>query len=296
MQGDWDKLGKDFADTPNVVIGMLDCSGAAQSFCGQHSVRGYPTLKILKGGKSEDYNGAREYSALKRTVESKLNPRPACSLESKDACPKRDLAILEESEAMSKADRSAKLKQVETEIKEKKEKAKELEKEAKQLTADLDLIKAGGLKVEKAEQLLEDADMRAHCEGRTCIIAFLPHILDDFAKGRNANIKMLNEALLATKKEGKDIGYLWSEGGAQFDMEESMGLSFGFPAMVAINFKKNVYGGYKGSSFTKDAITQFVTSLGRGGVPLAPIPANAKVVKQKPWDGKDGEAPVEEEL
>jgi len=163
MQPDWDRLSKDYADTPNVVIGDADCAGSAQSFCGQNGVQGYPSLKTFKNGRASDYNGARDFGSLKRHVEKELNPKPACSLESKDACTKDDRKTLEESEAMTKADRSAKIKAVEAEVKEKQQKAKELEKEAKQLLASLDLIKAGGMKVEKVEQLLNDAELRAHC-------------------------------------------------------------------------------------------------------------------------------------
>eukprot|EP00928_Gymnodinium_smaydae_P051713 TRINITY_DN3531_c0_g2_i1.p1 TRINITY_DN3531_c0_g2~~TRINITY_DN3531_c0_g2_i1.p1 ORF type:complete len:296 (+),score=87.16 TRINITY_DN3531_c0_g2_i1:210-1097(+) len=295
MQPDWDRLEKEYADTPNVVIGIADCSGDAQSFCGEHGVQGYPTLKILKDGRTEDYNGGRDFNSFKREVERKLNPKPACSLESKDACSAKDRAILEESEKMSKAERLAKIKAVEAEVKAKKDQAAQLTKEAKELSDSLDLIKAGGQKVEKVEQLLDDSEMRAHCDGRTCVIAFLPHILDDFAKGRNERLKVLDEALKATKKDGKSIGFLWSQGGDQFEMEEALGLQFGFPAVIALNFKKNVFGVHRGT-LEKDAITQFLLSLGRGGVPLAPIPASAKVQKTTPWDGKDGELPAEEEL
>merc|ERR1711920_1103423 len=140
-------------------------------------------------GKTQDYNGAREYKAMKREVESKLNPRPACSLESKEACSPENREILEESEKMSKAERAAKIKEVEQEIKDSKKQASDLEKKAKKLTASLDLIKAGGATVEKVEQLLNDADWRAHCEGRTCVVAFLPHIYDDDAKGRKEKLK-----------------------------------------------------------------------------------------------------------
>lgn len=295
MQPDWDRLQKDFADTPNVVIADADCAGSAQSFCGQYTVQGYPTLKTIKNGKDSDFNGGRDYNSLKRHVEKELNPRPACSLESKDACAPGDRKILEESEAMSKADRSTKLKAVEADIKEKHQKAKDLEKEAKQLLASLDLIKAGGMKVEKVEQLLDDAEMRAHCEGRTCVLAFLPHILDDQAKERNEKIKALDSAMKAKKKDGMSVGFLWSQGGDQFEMEEALGLSFGYPAVIAVNFAKGRYGVHRGT-FDKDQISMFLTSLARGGVPLAPIPANAKAVKADPWDGKDGKPPVEEDL
>ena len=67
---------------------------------------------------------------LAAEVEKKLDPRPACSLESKagldskpsslampqDACKPEDRVILEESEKMSKAERAAKIKEVQQEI------------------------------------------------------------------------------------------------------------------------------------------------------------------------------------
>lgn len=293
MQGDWDKLAKTYADTPNVVIGQLDCSGNGQSTCGSYSVQGYPSLKLVKDGKTTDYNGARDFNGMKREVESKLNPRPACSLESRDACSAGDRAILEESEKMTKADRVAKIKAIEQEIKDSKQQAKELETKAKKLAEEVELIKAGGFTVEKVEQLLNDADWRAHCEGRTCVVAFLPHILDDFAAGRKENLKIVDSAFQASKKDGKSIGFLWSAGGDQFELEEKLGLQFGFPAVIAVNFGKSRFGIHRGT-FSKDQISQFLTSLSRGGVPLAPIPGGATAEKVKPWDGKDAPPPEED--
>jgi len=293
LQPDWDKLKKEFADTPNVVIGQLDCTGGAQSTCSQNQVQGYPTLKLYRDGRMEDYNGARSFDALKREIVSKLNPRPACSLESKDACSKEDREILEESEKLSKAERAAKIKQMEQEIKDARSQAVELEKKAKKLSEQLDLVKAGGQTVEKVEQLLDDADWRAHCEGRTCVVAFLPHILDDQATGRNERLKVLDSALQQSKKEGRAMGFMWSQGGDQFELEEQLGLQFGFPAVIAVNFGKGRFGVHRGT-FSLDQINQFLTSLSRGGVPLSPIPASVKAVKADPWDGKDGVLPEED--
>lgn len=289
-----DQLKKAFADTPNVLIGNADCAGSAQQFCGQNGVQGYPSLKVFKDGKSSDFNGARNFQAMKQHIDKNLDPRPACSLESKDACSAKDRAILDESEKMTKAERLAKIKGVEASVKEKRAEAVKLEREAKELAASLDLIKAGGQTVEKVEQLLDEAEMRAHCESRTCIIAFLPHIYDDQSKARNERLKALDDALKATKKDGKSVGFLWTQGGDQFEMEEALGLQFGFPAVIAVNFGKNRFGIHRGT-LEKDAVTQFLLSLGRGGVPLAPIPANLKVVKADKWDGKDAK-PLEEDL
>jgi len=295
MQPDFDKLRKQFADTPNVIIGQLDCSGTGQATCGQYGVQGYPSIKTVVDGKTSDYNGAREFNAMKREIESKCNPRPACSLESKEACPPASLKILEESEKMSKAERLAKIKEVEQEIKDSKKQAADLEKKAKKLVESLDIIKAGGMTVEKVEQLLNDADWRAHCDGRTCVVAFLPHIYDDLTAGRNANLKVLDAAMKGSNKDGKNIGFLWSQGGDQFELEEKLGLQFGFPAVIAVNFGKGKFGVHRGT-FSKEQISQFLTSLSRGGVPLAPVPAGMQASKADPWDGKDAPPIQEEEL
>eukprot|EP00435_Cladocopium_sp_Y103_P010420 s5684_g2.t1 len=164
LQPEWDQMAKLYVDTPNVIIGQVDCTGSGQGFCGENQVQGYPTLKLWKDGRMQDYNGGRDFNSLKREVEKKLDPRPACSLESKDACKPEDLKVLEESEKMTKAERAAKIKAVQKEIADAKTEAAELEKKAKRLTESLDLIKAGGQTVEKVEQLLNDEDWRAHCE------------------------------------------------------------------------------------------------------------------------------------
>merc|ERR1719498_1033017 len=194
---------------------------------------------------------------------------------------------------MTKAERAAKIKAVEKEIKDAKTEAAALEKKAKELTASLDLIKAGGATVEKVEQLLNDEDWKAHCEGRTCVVAFLPHIFDDGKKGRDAHIKVLDDAMKASKKDGKNVGFLWSQGGDQFDLEEKLGLQFGFPAVIAVNFAKDRFGVHRG---TFDKVSEFLTSLSRGGVPLTPLPKGIKAQKADPWDGKDAAPPAEEEL
>lgn len=293
MDGDWNRLKKEYADTPNVVIGACDCTSNCKGKCGDYGIQGFPTLKLVVDGRTEDYNGAREFNGMKREVDKKLNPRPACSLESKDACAPADRAVLEESEKMTKAERAAKIKAVEKEIQDAKKEAADLEKKAKTLAEQLVLIKAGGATVEKVEQLLNDEDWKAHCDSRTCVVAFLPHIFDDGKKGRDEHIKVLSDALAASKKDGKNVGFMWSQGGDQFDLEEKLGLQFGFPAVIAVNFAKDRFGVHRG---TFDKVGEFLTSLSRGGVPLSPLPKGIKAQKADPWDGKDAAPPAEEEL
>lgn len=274
----------------------MDCTAAGESLCRKHGVQGYPTIKVFKKDGSpqgEAYNGPREYGGLKKFVEANL-AGPECSLEDKEGCSKEELAILEESEQMSVEARREKIGQMEKEVQEKKKQAKKLEKEAKETAKALELFKLGGQKPEKVEQLLGDAEFREHCEHRTCVLAFLPHILDDGAAGRNAHLKVMDKVFKAAKADQTPAGFMWSQGGDQFDIEEMLSLQFGFPAVIAINLKKEKFGVHRG---TFDQLGDFLRSMMIGKVPLSPIPkALPKFKKAEPWDGKDGVPIVEEEL
>lgn len=297
---DMERLSAEYKTRRSIRIAQVDCtSPKAQGLCGKHGVQGYPTIKVFKfksGGKKsgEDYNGARDYSGIKRYIEANL-AGPECSLEDKEGCEPDELKVLEESAAMSTADRRAKIKEMEDSIKQKKEEFKKLEKEVKDIQKNLDIVKLGGEKPDRVLQLVNDAEFREHCEHRTCVLAFLPHILDSGAKQRNTELKVLDTVFKKVKSEGQPVGFMWLQGGDQFDVEEKMSLQFGFPAVVAINVKKERYGVHRGT-YDKDALSSFLSSMMVGRVPLQPIPKGLKFAKSDPWDGKDGQAPVEEEL
>lgn len=282
-----------------MLVADVDCTAAGESLCQKYGVRGYPTIKVFKKdgnpNKGEDYNGPREYQGLKRFVEANL-AGPECSLEDKAGCGPDELKILEESEAMSVEARREKIKTMEVEVKEKKKQAKTLEAEAKKLSAALQLVKLGGQKPERVEQLLGDAEFREHCEHRTCIMAFLPHILDGGAAVRKDYIKVLDTVFKKSKAESTPAGFMWLQGGDQFEIEEMLSLQFGFPAVIAINLKKEKYGVHRGT-LDNESLGQFLKSMMIGKVPLAPLPKSLpKFRKMEPWDGKDGVPPAEEEL
>lgn len=281
-----------------MLVADVDCTAGGESLCQKHQVRGYPTIKIFKkdgNPKGEDYNGPREYQGLKRFVEANL-AGPECSLEDKAGCSPEERKILEESEKMSVGARREKIQTLETDIKEKKKQAKALEAEAKQLSATLQLFKLGGQKPEKVEQLLGDAEFREHCEHRTCILAFLPHILDGGAAVRNDYLKTMEKVFKKSKADNTPAGFMWLQGGDQFEIEEMLSLQFGFPAVIAINLKKEKYGTHRGI-LDEDGLTQFLKSMMIGKVPLHPIPKSLpKFRKMEAWDGKDGQPPAEEEL
>mmetsp|Transcript_69173 Transcript_69173/g.156864 ORF Transcript_69173/g.156864 Transcript_69173/m.156864 type:complete len:198 (+) Transcript_69173:528-1121(+) len=197
---------------------------------------------------------------------------------------------------MSVADRRERIKQLETDVKEKKKQAKTLEAEAKQLAATLTLVKLGGEKPEKVEQLIGDAEFREHCEHRTCILAFLPHILDGGAAVRNDLLKVIDTVFKKSKADSTPAGFMWLQGGDQFEIEEMLSLQFGFPAVIAVNLKKEKFGVHRGT-LDKDGLAGFLKAMMIGKVPLHPLPKSLpKFSKSEPWDGKDGKPLEEEEL
>ena len=51
----------------------VDCTEAGNDTCGRFEVRGYPTLKIFKGGEiSSDYNGPREAAGITKFMRSQV--------------------------------------------------------------------------------------------------------------------------------------------------------------------------------------------------------------------------------
>jgi len=299
MMPDMEKLATEYKNSRSVGVFQVDCTTGGQQLCGKYGVQGYPTIKVFKfkeGSKAAtDYNGARDYNGIKKYIEANL-AGPECSLEDKEGCQPEERKILEESEKMSVADRRAKINEMEEQIKTKKTKAKELEKEVKEVSKNLELYKLGGQKPDRVMQLINDAEFRENCEHRTCVLSFLPHILDGGAAARNDYLKTIESVFKKAKGDGHPVGFMWLQGGDQFEIEEKMSLQFGFPAVVAVNVKKERYGVFRGSGFDKEALGSFLASMMIGRVPLQPIPKGLKFAKSDPWDGKDGEMPVEEEL
>merc|ERR1711899_229545 len=146
-------------------------------------------------------------------------------------------------------------------------------------------------------QITKQADIEEHCEQRSlCVIAFLPHILDCQSKCRNNYIKMLTQLGDKFKKQG--WGWLWSEGAAQMDLEESLGIGgFGYPAMAVVSHKKMKYSRLTGS-FGHDGIREYLRDLsyGKGRTDTVKGAKLPKISKIEGWDGKDGELPVEEDI
>ena len=148
--------------------------------------------------------------------------------------------------------------------------------------------------VPETKQLINSEILKEECESRIgiCIIAFLPHIADSSAKERNKYLEIISEA--KKKHRGKPIYYLWAQGGDHFDFEEKLHLSFGYPAVIAVHYKKKMYSICR-SSFSKENLIDFVSNLLNGKEHLSKLPDNIKIKKVDKWDGNDYVPPKEDD-
>lgn len=145
--------------------------------------------------------------------------------------------------------------------------------------------KAGGL-VKPIVEFVSDAMLHEHCEDKSiCVLVFLPHILDSKKNGRNAYIDTVTT--VTTQVRGQPFRFGWVEAGSQTAWETSLGLTFGFPAIVAINFDKKRFAVQKGS-FVSLAIKNFLDGLTNGRVSTKELPSSLpKFATVTPWDGKE---------
>ncbi|MGH0149717.1 UNVERIFIED_CONTAM: hypothetical protein FKN15_052002 [Acipenser sinensis] len=146
-------------------------------------------------------------------------------------------------------------------------------------------------------EILNGDILKKTCEDyQLCIIAALPHILDTGAAGRNGYLEVMMK--MAEKYKKKMWGWLWTEAGVQMDLEQSLGIGgFGYPAMAAINYRKMKFALLKGS-FSEQGIHEFLRdlSMGRGSTATVGGGTLPNINSVEPWDGKDGELPVEDDI
>eukprot|EP00008_Paramoeba_atlantica_P005139 CAMPEP_0201483964 /NCGR_PEP_ID=MMETSP0151_2-20130828/8161_1 /ASSEMBLY_ACC=CAM_ASM_000257 /TAXON_ID=200890 /ORGANISM="Paramoeba atlantica, Strain 621/1 / CCAP 1560/9" /LENGTH=190 /DNA_ID=CAMNT_0047867367 /DNA_START=30 /DNA_END=602 /DNA_ORIENTATION=- len=108
MKPDWDQLMADYQDASSVVIAEVDCT-EQESLCSDIGVRGYPTIKYWNAGAAKadasDYNGGREFDAMKTFVDE--NFQPQCSVEETSHCSEKELKFLNVMKAKSAEDVAA---------------------------------------------------------------------------------------------------------------------------------------------------------------------------------------------
>jgi len=146
-------------------------------------------------------------------------------------------------------------------------------------------------------QLVDQEVFDDKCQNaQLCIIAVIPHILDDQSALRNERLEMVKT--LIEKFKAKQWEWFWSEGSAQGQLEELLGIGgFGYPALAAINTRRQIRSTMAGS-FNFDGINDFLRNLaaGRAGRNVQAFTELPPIAVIDAWDGKDMELVVEDDF
>jgi protein disulfide-isomerase A6 len=157
-----------------------------------------------------------------------------------------------------------------------------------------------------ASDLLERADIEPdlwelnnqkvydeHCKGTTiCVISFLPNIYESNAAERNQYLDLIMKVAKQNRKN--PFTFFWLQAGDQLDLERSLNLGFGFPAMIAVSPNKSFVATMTGA-FNKENTSSFMTKVMSGGARTDSLPKSGMVFKKRSkWDGKDAEPIVED--
>lgn len=77
-------------------------------------------------------------------------------------------------------------------------------------------------------------------------------------------------------------------------MERSLGLGFGFPALIAVSPSKSVVATMT-AAFNNENASNFLTKVMSGGARTDALPKSGMVLKKRSkWDGKDAEPIIDE--
>ncbi|KAK9826486.1 hypothetical protein WJX81_004945 [Elliptochloris bilobata] len=154
----------------------------------------------------------------------------------------------------------------------------------------------------EVRELVDQAVLEDECLGhgarpakKLCLLAFLPHILDSGAAGRQRALGMLRD--LAAKYRERPFGFLWAQGGAQPALERCLEVGgYGYPALVALTQDTARFATLR-SAFEPAPLVEFVEDLRQGFARVGLVVGElAPVAPTEPWDGRDGIAVEEDEF
>ena len=95
MKAAWEELGDDYSSSSSVLIGDADCTVETE-LCGDHGVKGYPTIKYYPAGEGKEgksYSGGRDKDSLKKFVQENLEVK--CDVNSKDGCSDKEIKFID---------------------------------------------------------------------------------------------------------------------------------------------------------------------------------------------------------
>merc|ERR1719379_2907380 len=161
MKPAWDKLMKNWNKGDRMktsLIADVDCTAEGKPLCETAGVSGFPSIKWGDPASLEDYDGGRDYDALKKFA--KENLKPICSPGNIDLCDDEKKKEIADFQAMSAEDLAAKIEEKKAAIKTAEstfeEEVKKLQDTYQQLQKDKDEavanVKKSGLGLMQAVQ------------------------------------------------------------------------------------------------------------------------------------------------
>lgn len=94
------------------------------------------------------------------------------------------------------------------------------------------------------------------------------------------------------KFQGKPFNFLWSQGGDQFDWEDSMNLGFGYPAVVALTVGKKKFATMR-SAWSKEKLESFVNGLAMNREYFSDMREVPKLKKATAWKAEEAAEKVD---
>jgi len=102
MKPAWDRLMGDYEGKTDALVADVDCTAEGKPLCDSNGVQGFPTIKWGDPSALEDYEGGRDYDALKKFADENL--KPICSPANIDLCDDEKKAEIEKFNAMDDAE------------------------------------------------------------------------------------------------------------------------------------------------------------------------------------------------
>jgi len=166
MKPDWDKLMEEFNGSGTQLVADVDCTADGKPLCDANGVRGYPTIKYGDPSDLQDYQGGRDFDALKKFAEENL--KPVCSPANIDLCDDDKKKQIEELVALAADDLDAKIAEEEKKLEEAeqffKDEVQKLQETYQKLSEEKDQkiadVKASGLGLMKGVKVAKSKETK----------------------------------------------------------------------------------------------------------------------------------------
>jgi len=101
----------EFDGSADRLVGDVDCTAAGKPLCDSNGVQGFPTIKFGDPNNLEDYQGGRDFDALKKFADESLGP--SCGPSNLDLCDDDQKKEIEKYTSMSADELDAAIKAAE---------------------------------------------------------------------------------------------------------------------------------------------------------------------------------------